>query len=121
MSSIDMGVVQELLDLCDDGDTSLVQELIGIFLDDGPTKIQAIQQGLRDDDLEAVERAAHSLKGSSGNLGANELMETAEALQNASRNGEVERSRELGVEIVARFDAANAELRRLLERYASCA
>lgn len=116
-----MDVVQELLDLCDDGDTSLVQELIGIFLDDSPTKVHAIQRGLQDGDLGAVERAAHSLKGSSGNLGAIALMNTAEALQSASRNGDLDRCRELGGELTTRFDEAAAELRRILDRYASCA
>lgn len=113
-----MEVVQELLDLCDDGDTSLVQELIEIFLADGPDKIAAIRAGVAADDLDAVQRAAHSLKGTSGNLGAFELMETAEALQCASREGDGETCRPLAEQIATRFEAASAELRSLLARYA---
>ena len=116
-STIDMGVLQELLDLCDDGDTSLVTELIEIFLTDGPDRMQTARQGIEQGDLEAVERAAHSLKGSSGNLGANFLMAAAEEMQNASREGDETRVKQLAPEFEASFAAAEDALRNLLAQY----
>ena len=85
---VNMEVVQELLDLTGDGDPELLLDLIDMFLDDAPTKVGAILEGAASHDMEAVERAAHSLKGSSGNLGAVLLQDVAEKLQVAGRNGE---------------------------------
>lgn len=42
MSAIDMTIVQELLDLCDDGDVAFLVELIGVFRRDAPERVAAI-------------------------------------------------------------------------------
>lgn len=112
---IDMTIVQELLDMCD-GDHSSVAELIETFLDDSPVRVTEVQHGIQAGDLEQVERAAHSLKGSAGNIGATDLMEAAEALQLASHAGEVERVRGLGPGLELRWLSASRELRSLLDQ-----
>lgn len=114
---LDTSIIDELLSLCDDGDMGLLVELIDMFLDDAPSKIDAIIQGATGDDMEAVERAAHSLKGSSGNLGATELMDVAEQLQLASREGTTERVRELVPSLESNYTAADAALRELKSNY----
>ncbi len=116
-STINMDVVQELLDLCEEGDTSLVSELIEIFLEDGPERVRTTLEAVASDDMDAVERATHSLKGSSGNLGATYLMETAEEMQTASRRGDSERVKQLAPELEARFAAAEDALKNLLVQY----
>lgn len=118
-ATIDMGVLQELLDLCDDGDTSLVTELIDMFITDAPTRVDEVESGFQAGDLETVERAAHSLKGSSGNLGATLVMDIAESLQNASRTGDAEVVRGLVPELRSQFDSAIAELRQLRDHYSA--
>jgi len=52
-------------------------ELIGLFLEHAPKKIDEALAGEQNGDLEAVERAVHALKSSAGNIGANALMELA--------------------------------------------
>lgn len=114
-----MTVLQELLDLCDDGDTSLVAELIEMFLGDGPAHLRAILAGVDAGDLEQVERSAHSLKGSSGNLGAIALMRTAEALMLESRAGAGDRVRALAPQLEVDYAEAAEALGELLARYAN--
>jgi hypothetical protein len=43
---LDMSVVEELLSFSDDGDPELLLDLIRMFLEDGPSKVQAVTEGL---------------------------------------------------------------------------
>ncbi|HEX5050865.1 MAG TPA: Hpt domain-containing protein [Planctomycetota bacterium] len=116
---LDMSVVEELLSFSDDGDPELLLDLIQMFLDDGPCKVQAVSEGLAAGDFDKMERAAHSLKGSSGNLGARLLQETCEQMQIATRNKKLEDSRRLATELVANFNQAEIALRKLLDGFKS--
>ncbi|MCA8974463.1 MAG: Hpt domain-containing protein [Planctomycetes bacterium] len=114
---LDMSVVEELLSFADDGDPELLVDLIQMFLEDGPSKVKAITEGLEEGDMEKVERAAHSLKGSSGNLGARHLQDSCEKMQIASRQHQVEQVREITPEIVSTYADAEVALRALLAGY----
>lgn len=114
---LDMSVVEELLSFSDDGDPELVMDLIQMFLADGPCKVQAVTEGLAAGDLEKAERAAHSLKGSSGNLGAKLLQNACEEMQLATRYKKLDESRRLGPTLTQRFTEAEAALRKLLASY----
>lgn len=116
---LDMQVIEELLSFSDDGDAELLLDLIGMFLDDGPTKVQSITEGLNNGDFEQMERAAHSLKGSSGNLGAKQLQDVCEQMQVASRQHQLEAARQLTGEIAAAFASADQALRSLRSSYQS--
>ncbi len=52
-----------------------VSELIGLFLEHVPKNINAAVAAEKAGDLVAVERAAHSVKSSAGNIGALALLE----------------------------------------------
>lgn len=114
---IDMSVVQELLDLSDDGDPELLIDLIQMFLEDGPSRVQSILEGLAEGDLEKVERAAHSLKGSAGNLGARKVQDIAEQLQVSSRQGDADVVKGQVESLPQAFAAAEQDFRELLEQY----
>ena len=116
---LDMAVVDELLSLSDDGDPELLLDLIQLFLDDGPAKIESLTQGLDEQDFEKMERAAHALKGSSGNLGAVLLQDACEQMQEATRIKNFDRSRELTPVMQSTFDEACAALRGLRDRLSS--
>lgn len=114
---LDMSVVEELLSFADDGDPELIMDLIQMFLDDGPSKVAAMTEGLAAGDLEKAERAAHSLKGSSGNLGARLLQNACEEMQLATRYHKLDESRRLVPLLHRRFEEAEAALRKLLATY----
>lgn len=116
---LDMTVVEELLSFADDGDPELLVDLIRMFLEDGPSKVRAVTDGLLAGDFEKMERAAHSLKGSSGNLGARLLQETCEQMQVAARNHKLDQVRTLAGELVANYATAEAALRNLHATYQS--
>ncbi len=83
---LDMEVVEDLLSLTGDGDPELLLDLINMFLEDTPGRLQDIQHSLEAGDLQAMAAAAHSLKGSSGNLGAWLLQEDCQRLQVAGQH-----------------------------------
>ena len=116
---LDMAVVDELLSLSDDGDPELLLDLIQLFLDDGPAKIESLVQGLDEQDFDKMERAAHALKGSSGNLGAVLLQDSCEKMQEATRGKDFERSKELTPIMRSTFDEACQALRALHDRLSS--
>lgn len=69
------------------GDRDTVIELIGIFLEDAPALLAEIREAGAD--LARLRRAAHTLKGASGNMGAHDAQASAERLQLAAAVGDV--------------------------------
>lgn len=69
------------------GDDSFFQDLIQIFLDDSPQRIAEIEQSLVKRDVRQLTLAAHSLKGSSSNFGAERLRALSEQLELLGRQG----------------------------------
>lgn len=63
------------------GGDELVGKMAALFVELGPERMAAATEGLEAGDLDAVERAAHSLKSSAGNVGAVELGEAAGRLE----------------------------------------
>ena len=61
--------------------------LISTYLADAKLRLQLIEQGLQNQDYEAVRLAAHSLKGASANLGALILAELCEKLEHDCKVG----------------------------------
>ena len=114
---LDMSVVEELLSLSDDGDPELLLDLIQMFLADGPSKVSAVTEGLAAGDFDKMERAAHSLKGSSGNLGARLLQDTCEQMLAATRNHRLDESRQLTTRLTDRYSEAATALRKVYEDY----
>lgn len=114
---LDMSVVEELLSFADDGDPELLLDLIQMFLDDGPSKVKAVVEGLAAGDFDQAERAAHSLKGSSGNLGARLLQNVCEEMQLTTRQHKLEESRRLAPQLQSKFAEAEVALRKLLTTY----
>lgn len=75
---IDPAAIQNLRDL---GDEEFLQEIIGIFTEDAPRRLAELHSSYAAGDTGTFVRAAHSLKGSSSNLGAERLRALAEQLE----------------------------------------
>lgn len=70
-------------------DEDLANTVIKIFVDDIPRQMKALQNSLDKGDLLDTLRHAHTIKGSSANVGAERLRETALALENAAKTEDV--------------------------------
>jgi CheY-like chemotaxis protein/HPt (histidine-containing phosphotransfer) domain-containing protein len=71
------------------GDTVLFQEITNLFLDGLPDNIAQIREGITKSDANAIERAAHGLKGSVSNFGAKRAFEAAYRLELMGKDGKI--------------------------------
>jgi CheY-like chemotaxis protein len=85
------------------GDKELLQEIAGLFIKSATDSLAQIREGIVKSDADAIENAAHSLKGSVANFGAKRAFEAAYRLERLGREGklrEAEKARsELEMEI----------------------
>ncbi len=106
---IDPSVIDSLRELGGDDEPGLLVELIDIFLRDAPQRIGEIEAGLRNGDIELLERAAHTLKSSSANIGAPALSELCRRIELRARERSVRGLDELfevSSELYGRVDLA---------------
>ena len=96
----------ELLDRVGD-DEELVDDLIELYLEDYPSKIEDIKNNLSSGDGAAVSAAAHGIKGSSANLSFNSVAEFAKQIEFAGKENNLD-------EAAARFIDLEAEIVKLL-------
>jgi HPt (histidine-containing phosphotransfer) domain-containing protein len=106
-TAVDHGVLEQLRE---DLGASTADEVIAEFLKEGPSLVAALRDAIGRNDLAAIGRAAHSLKGTSASLGAGRLSEVCAALELASRQGAVADAPERLAAIETAFHAVSREL-----------
>jgi HPt (histidine-containing phosphotransfer) domain-containing protein len=65
-------------------------EIFGLFVETGRTDLETIQSAIEEMNASEVERAAHSFKGASGNIGLMDLYEIAAEIVQKARNNQLE-------------------------------
>ncbi|MGC4072606.1 MAG: Hpt domain-containing protein [Nibricoccus sp.] len=84
---IDLEAIENLRALTPDDPDSFLRDIIGIFVEDTPARIAELRNSLAAGDKDQFTRAAHSIKGSSSNLGATQLRAISSELE---QRGKVE-------------------------------
>jgi len=110
---IDPQAIENLRSLNPDDDDAFLKDIIGIFLEDTPERITELQQSLIAYDQPKFTRAAHSIKGSSSNLGATQVRATAEELEHQSRKSGLGEVEPLIKKIIEEFAIAKAALDKI--------
>jgi len=67
---LDPAVVDSLRQLTPPGEPDVLGEVLRLFLDEVPRRVARLKAAWDDRNAGELQRAAHSLKGSSGNIGA---------------------------------------------------
>jgi CheY-like chemotaxis protein/HPt (histidine-containing phosphotransfer) domain-containing protein len=70
---LDLSVLAGLRELQQEGEPEILSELIEVFLTDVPSQLAALREAMAASDAHAIEQIAHTLKGSSGNMGAKRM------------------------------------------------
>ena len=84
--SIDHSVLDGLRDLQGEGEPDILSELIELFLADVPPQLVALREAVQSGDILSVERTAHTLKGSSGNMGVVRMAAICAELEEIGRS-----------------------------------
>jgi HPt (histidine-containing phosphotransfer) domain-containing protein len=88
------------------GNCRLARELIGLFLDDVPRRINSLKNGLDKGDQAAVQLEAHTLKTAGYSVGAGRMASSAQLLENAIRQSKNEQVPLLIQKIELEFETA---------------
>jgi HPt (histidine-containing phosphotransfer) domain-containing protein len=72
-ATIDWSVLDGLRELQEEGEPDFVQEMIDLYLSNTPSLIDSIRQAITQNQAEALQHAAHTLKGNSNSLGAKQM------------------------------------------------
>jgi PAS domain S-box-containing protein len=99
--SVDRAVLEGLRDL---GDEEMLRELVEMFLDDGQSSLATLRKALEEGDAQSVERVAHTLKGSSGSMGAVRMATLCAELEDVGAFGDLSRAPELLEHLEAEFE-----------------
>ena len=91
-TTLDREVISGLRGLQGEGETDIVAELAGMFLEDARPRLSALEEAVQNDDAPAVELLAHTLKGSSGSMGARGMSVLCARLEDAGASGELSQS-----------------------------
>lgn len=110
--SLDKDRVRELQELASD-DPGLLSELIDIFLTSTPEMIDQMRHALEDEDSDSLRRDAHTLKGSSGQMGALRIQDLCATIETLASTGSLVGIEALLSEVSLAFARAVGELRSL--------
>ncbi|MBI4854045.1 MAG: response regulator [Acidobacteria bacterium] len=95
--------LKQLAALQDEGEPSLVIELIELFLEDTPKKIALIKQAIIEENAKELELSAHALKSSTANLGATQMTAYCQELEKLGKEASTKGSKEILVKLEKNF------------------
>jgi HPt (histidine-containing phosphotransfer) domain-containing protein len=111
---INQEAIDNLRSLGDAGDDTFLKEIITIYLEDIPQRIVALKTALNTGDRPLFTRSAHTIKGSSANIGAAEVQYLAAKLELKSKTEELSGLGAELVELEAASMRAQSALRSIL-------
>ena len=109
--TLDASVIQSLRALAGE-ETKLVRDVIEQFLKDSPKRVETIFRAAKEENARELEKAAHALKGASGNIGAKAMWAVCEKIEDLARSNELkEAAGPLGV-LQEEFDKLKVDLEK---------
>jgi HPt (histidine-containing phosphotransfer) domain-containing protein len=87
---LDLEAIANLRSLGDEGDDSFLREILAIYIEDVPLRLADLRTALARADQPFFNRSAHTIKGSSSNVGAREVKVLAEKLEHRSKAEPIE-------------------------------
>jgi histidine phosphotransfer protein HptB len=111
---IDPEAIATLKELNPDDGGAFLKEIVGIYLEDTPKRLLDLKSSMAEGNAVLFTRTAHTIKGSSANVGAVVLAGVAERLEALSRKEGMGGVAAMVAECEAQFARAAAELKTLL-------
>jgi CheY-like chemotaxis protein/HPt (histidine-containing phosphotransfer) domain-containing protein len=103
---LDPAALEKIRALSPDGAEALVRQVLAAYLKAAEREWACFDQGLADGDAELLARAAHAVKSSSFNVGANRLAELCSEIEQLGRDGQMR-------QLLTRVDELRAEWKRV--------
>ncbi len=93
------------------GGDDLVRQMVAVFVEYSDGRLAVLQGAADAGDFTEVASAAHTLKGSSRQLGLVDMADACLALEQAAKRGDAEATRTLAPSVRASFDEASVWLK----------
>jgi CheY-like chemotaxis protein len=104
-SVIDTSVLAGLRELREPDEPDPLGELIDLFFKDTPARVQDMQAAISRSDAPALKEAAHSLKGSSNNIGARRLSRLCGDLERLAKEERLAEAAKLFFKVTAEYES----------------
>lgn len=111
---LDAAAIENLRSLGEEGDDSFLKEIIGIYLQDTPSRLADLRTAMASGDTTLYTRTAHTIKGSSSNVGAKAVRLLAEQLEQRSKTEAFQSIEPLRLELEQAYVRAETALRELI-------
>lgn len=111
-----MNAIREIRALQDGDAPDLFSRLLEIFEENTPTLLERIQKAVVERNWDELAIAAHTLKSSSGNIGAKAMFVICQKLEAAGRSGGAPNVKELHNELVRLYPNVFEQLKIEAER-----
>jgi CheY-like chemotaxis protein len=110
-TDLDLGVLRQITaETGGEQNSQLIRDLAGLFREDSRRGLKQVADALHEKDAPGVARAAHALKGSSGQLGAARTEAISAELQAMAETGELGSAKALLRRLETAVDAAQSAL-----------
>lgn len=116
---LDQEILDSLMELSPDGSNSIVVRVFKSFRGLAPRMIEQIREALEEQDIDALKRAAHSLKSSSANVGARQLSNLFRFLEAVANEGSTKGAEPIADEIDREYARVLAAMQVVLDESAS--
>ena len=113
-SVLDPAVIAALRQLTTPGDPDVLTEVLQLFLQEVPPRMDRLRNACALGNIEEVYRAAHSLKGSAGNIGAQRLMGVCRQIDEMGRAGDLAGAAPLLDALRLEYQRVAAEIDRII-------
>ena len=110
LTAIDRNMIRSIQTIAGDDNTALLNELIELFLGSTPPRIQEMEKALKEQAPSNLYRPAHSLKGSSGQMGAVRMQQICGALETLAQAETLSGVGALIEELKTEFERASQDL-----------
>ncbi len=113
-TAVNTAFLDQFRELDPSGGTELIRSILQVYLDTSGDGIDRVERATGEGDAETLRQAAHSLKSSSANVGAEPLSALCKLLEQLGRDGNVGEARSLLDQLRAEYSLVTGEIRRLL-------
>ena len=111
---LDRAVLETLRKLTTPGEPDVLAEVLQLFLKEVPPRMDRLRIAYAAGNIEEVYRAAHSLKGSAGNIGAQRLMGVCRKLDEMGRAGDLSDAAPVVAALGLEYETVAAEIDRII-------
>jgi len=116
MDTVDETVLENIRTLQREGNSDLLKRVIEAYLKEATGLLQALREAVERADGEALRKAAHSLKSSSANVGAQRLSSLCKELETMGQEKSVQQAASLLSKTILEYEVVQKSLNIELKR-----